>query len=166
MHERTTPHEPTITSHEYPAGGRSVRLIPYDPLDRGLTSRMRERLERLIESPQPGEVDWCTGAALAFGLWDDPAISWDVNADPDDMLEGTLSDAEIVRVAQACRRELMAPRAARLGIDPMALLTSTLRAAVGLEPQEAAGTTPGESAPAGESVQPSRSGDDDGSVPA
>lgn len=132
MRARPTPYTPDPSSLVYPCGRLSVRLLGGDGT--GYLHLIHRLTEAMPESPTRG-MDAANGAmaCYTYALWDDPAIEWRCDYDPDEVL---LCDGEqLVEIAGRLRTELFGPGAKRLGLDVAALSKVLPRAVWGLAPE-------------------------------
>jgi hypothetical protein len=132
MRLRSTPHTPSPSSHSYPCGVRSVRLLRGYGLDYAvMQEQLRAQLQGDLAATEAGMI---TGALYAFALWDDPDVEWSAGFDPDTVLE--LQGAELLQTGRALARELFGPSFQRLGFDRDVLIQQVMpRAVWGLPPE-------------------------------
>lgn len=123
MKRRKTEHTPGPLSRPFKADTLTAVMIPGRNLQPAFV------LKRLGDASEASAEESAAkfGLIMAFALWDDPALEWESDTDPDDVLDMDASDLETL--AAELFAELNKPSAIKLGIECSSVLRLGLEAA-------------------------------------
>lgn len=113
----------------YQIDGLTIRLLPGDPVFHEAT------LARVSAVMDPSVANSSHGHLMAFLIWDDPLIAWDLALDP--AAVETMEGEDLVAAIRQIDAELRTMSTKRL-LDPTELVYVALVASYGVRPEFAA----------------------------
>lgn len=112
----------------YQIDGLTIRLLPGDPV-------FHEATKQRVDAALGHSSSTAHGQLMAYLIWDDPLISWDLQLDPSavEVMEGD----DLVAVIRQIEAELRTMVTKRI-LDPVELIYAALVASYGVRPEHAA----------------------------